>query len=184
MKRTMAIDFDRGIRVANEKLAKNDDIGLFILIALETGLRLNDILHLRKSNFFKRGSEYYIKFTSEKNNASGVRPVSETTFKNVMSKPYNLIFWSDKSNKIYSAMWVGRQLKKAFIKEHKQAYVEDKTISAHSLRKSSGQRIYQAHGLEDARNFLQHKSYQTTRAYLEVSERELNDNISNTLLIR
>jgi integrase len=182
MKTTMPLDFKKSKDVAFKKIASGEDIGLFILIALETGLRLNDILTLEKSNFFKRNSEYYITFTAKKTSKKSVRPISNITFTHVMDKPYERIFLNVKTNKIYSGMWVGRELKKAFLRDCKQAKIENKTISAHSLRKSAGQRIYNYNGLEAARDFLQHESYQTTRDYLQVSQREMNSNIINTLI--
>jgi len=45
---------------------KDNQIGLFILIALNTGMRCGDILKLNKSNFFKEGSRFFVRFKAQK----------------------------------------------------------------------------------------------------------------------
>ena len=99
-----------------------------------------------------------------------------------MNRPSSRIFINPKTNKIYSKMWVGRNLKKCFISECKEAKNEGKVISSHSLRKSSGQLVYEKNGIEAARDFLQHQTYQVTKSYLSIGEREMNKLLKDTLL--
>jgi len=181
-KTTLAIDFKKAKEVAYRKIASNDDIGLYILLCLETGLRISDALAITKNNFFNNGKEYFIKFTSQKTKKEAKRPISKILFDKVMDKNQDLIFINEKSKKVYSKMWVGRKLKVSFLNECKEARREGKTISSHSLRKSAGQLVYQVHGIEAARDFLQHETYQTTKDYLNIGERKLNQLLKDTLI--
>ena len=181
-KTTSAINFENGKAVANKKIAIGHDIGLFILLCLETGLRLSDLLSLSKNNFFKIGKEYYIKFVAKKTNKEAKRPISELSYLKVMERNSDFVFINPKTNRLYSKMWVGRNLKKVFLSECREAKKENKTISAHSLRKSAGQRVYEVNGIEAARDFLQHATYQTTKDYLCIGERKLNRLLKDTLI--
>jgi integrase len=181
-KTTLAINFENGKAVASKKIALSDDIGLFILLVLETGLRLSDALTLAKNNFYKIGKDYYIQFVAKKTKKEAKRPISELLYKKVMETGSEYIFINPKTNQHYSKMWVGRNLKKAFLSECKEAKKENKTISAHSLRKSAGQKVYEINGIEAARDFLQHETYQTTKDYLNIGERKLNQLLKNTLI--
>ena len=56
-KRSKHLDYDKAETKGRLLIAKEDQLGLFILIALETGLRCGDILKLNKQDFFSEGSK-------------------------------------------------------------------------------------------------------------------------------
>jgi len=181
-KTTRAINYDQGKKIAYKKIVEKEDIGKFILLILETGLRIGDALALAKINFHENDGGYFLKFTAQKTGKSAKRPVSKILYESMTKSNNEKIFINPKTRKSYSKMWVGRKIKSCFLKELKEAKQEDMTISAHSLRKSAGQRVYEVNGIEAARDFLQHQTYQTTKDYLCIGERKLNILLSETLI--
>ena len=181
-KTTLALNFEQGKKTAYQKIAEKQDIGIFILLILETGLRIGDALSLSKNDFYKTGKDYFLKFTAQKTGKTAKRPVSKILYETVIIRDSEKVFYSSKTNSIYSKMWVGRKIKACFLKEFKEAKEENKTISAHSLRKSAGQKVYEINGIEAARDFLQHETYQTTKDYLNIGERKLNQLLKDTLI--
>ena len=168
-----------GYKLANE----NKLFGLFILIGLETGLRSSDILKLKQSDFIECDNKHRIKFTAEKTKKRAIRPVSKYTYEMATSQPNETIFYNEKYGCRYSHIWASRNMKRYFKDYITKADLSDKNVSVHSLRKSAGAKVYQKFGIEGARDFLQHESYDTTKTYLQIEETELNNKIENALCI-
>jgi integrase len=175
------LDYDKAETKGRLLIAKGDQLGLFILIALETGLRCGDILKLNKQDFFSEGSKYFLRFKAQKTKKEDVRPISKTSFITAFNAIDDRVFYNTKYGCQYSPMWANRGLKKVFKDENIKAKQQGLNISAHSLRKSIGLLIYESAGLETARAFLQHDSYDTTKAYLNVTKTELNEKVGNIL---
>jgi integrase len=172
------LDYDKAETKGRLLIAKEDQLGLFILIGLETGLRCGDILKLKKSDFFTENSKYFIRFTAQKTKKDAVRQLSELSFLTANNAINDRVFYNTKYGCQYSSMWSARGLKRVFKQENIEAKKQGLNISAHSLRKSSGLKVYESCGLETARDFLQHTSYDVTKAYLNVTTTELNEKLS------
>ena len=175
------LDYDKAKLTGHELIAEGNQLGLFILIALETGLRCGDILKLNKQDFFSEGSKYFIRFKAQKTKKEDVRPISKTSFLQALNAIDDRVFYNTKYGCQYSSIWPNRGLKKVFKNEHIKAKQQGLNISAHSLRKSIGLKVYDSAGLETARAFLQHQSYDTTKVYLNVTKTELNEKVGNIL---
>jgi len=175
------LDYDKAETKGRLLIAKGDQLGLFILIALETGLRCGDILKLNKQDFFSEGSKYFLRFKAQKTKKEDVRPISKTSFITAFNAIDDRVFYNTKYGCQYSSMWANRGLQKVFKDEHIKAKQQGLNISAHSLRKSIGLKVYDSAGLETARAFLQHDSYDTTKVYLNITKQELNVKLSNIL---
>ena len=175
------LDYDKAKLKGHELIAQGDQLGLFIIIALQTGLRCGDILKLQKKDFFTEGSKYFIRFTAQKTKKEDVRPISKTSFLTAFNAIDDRVFYNTKYGCQYSSIWPNRGLKKVFKDEHIKAKQQGLNISAHSLRKSIGLKVYESAGLETARAFLQHDSYDTTKVYLNITKTELNVKLSNIL---
>ena len=175
------LDYSDAKRKGDELIEQGDQLGLFILIALETGLRCGDILKLNKQDFFSEGSKYFIRFKAQKTKKEDVRPISKTSFLQALNAIDDRVFYNPIYKCQYSSNWVNRGLKKVFRSEYIKAQNQGLNISAHSLRKSIGLLIYESAGLETARAFLQHDSYDTTKVYLNITKQELNVKLSNIL---
>jgi len=175
------LDYSDAKRKGDELIEQGDQLGLFILIALETGLRCGDILKLNKQDFFSEGSKYFIRFKAQKTKKEDVRPISKTSFLQALNAIDDRVFYNPIYKCQYSSNWVNRGLRKVFRSEYIKAQNQGLNISAHSLRKSIGLLIYESAGLETARAFLQHDSYDTTKVYLNITKQELNVKLSNIL---
>ena len=175
------LDYDKATRKGGELIEQGDQLGLFIIIALQTGLRCGDILKLQKKDFFTEGSKYFIRFTAQKTKKEDVRGISKVAFLQANNAINDRVFYNTKYGCQYSPMWANRGLQKVFKDEHIKAKQQGLNISAHSLRKSIGLKVYDSAGLETVRAFLQHDSYDTTKVYLNITKQELNVKLSNIL---
>ena len=175
------LDYDKATRKGDQLIEQGDQLGLFIIIALQTGLRCGDILKLKKSDFFKEGSKYFIRFKAQKTKKEDVRGISKTSFLQANNAINDRVFYNPIYKCQYSSNWVNRGLRKVFRSEYIKAQNQGLNISAHSLRKSIGLLIYESAGLETARAFLQHGSYDSTKVYLNITKQELNVKLSNIL---
>ena len=175
------LDYSDAKRKGDELIEQGDQLGLFIIIALQTGLRCGDILKLQKKDFFTEGSKYFIRFTAQKTKKEDVRRISKVAFMQANNAINDRVFYNPIYKCQYSSNWVNRGLRKVFRSEYIKAQNQGLNISAHSLRKSIGLLIYESAGLETVRALLQHDSYDTTKAYLNVTKTELNEKVGNIL---
>ena len=175
------LDYDKATRKGDQLIEQGDQLGLFIIIALQTGLRCGDILKLQKKDFFTEGSKYFIRFTAQKTKKEDVRRISKVAFLQANNAINDRVFYNPIYKCQYSSNWVNRGLRKVFRSEYIKAQNQGLNISAHSLRKSIGLLIYESAGLETARAFLQHQSYDTTKVYLNITKTELNEKVGNIL---
>ena len=88
------LDYDKATRKGDQLIEQGDQLGLFILIALETGLRCGDILKLKKSDFFKEGSKYFIRFKAQKTKKEDVRGISELAFLQADNSINDTVFYN------------------------------------------------------------------------------------------
>jgi integrase len=172
------LDYSEAKLTGDRLMKKGDQLGLFIWIGLESGLRIGDILKLKKEDFFRDGKQFFVRFEAEKTKNKATRPVSERVYDEVNKGINEVVFYNYKYKCPYSKMWVNRNLQIIFKSEHIKARQQGLNISAHSLRKSAGLLVYENCGLESARDFLLHSSYDVTKAYLNVSTTELNEKLS------
>jgi len=177
-KTSKALNFNDAKLKGIELIDEGNQIGLFILLGLESGLRVGDMLKLNKQNFFKEGTQFFVHFEAEKTKTKATRRISQRVYDEVNKGINEVVFYNYKYKCPYSKMWVNRNLKIIFKAEHIKAKQQGLNISAHSLRKSAGLLVYENCGLETCRDFLLHSSYDVTKAYLNVSTTELNEKLS------
>ena len=182
-KSAIQINYDEAKNVGYDLSSKGNIFGLFILIGLETGLRSGDILNLRQDNFIQDDGRYFIKFRSQKAKKPAIRPVSRYVYDTAISQENEVLFYNGKYGCRYSDIWTGRNMKRYFPKYVTKAKGQDKNVSAHSLRKAAGSKVYQKYGIEGARDFLQHENYDTTKVYLQITQKELNEKIIDALAL-
>lgn len=169
------IEFDRATTVG-EKLLKDEKqktLGLYIIVSINSGLRISDVLALKGENL----KADTIKLTEKKTNKHREIKINENIKKAI--KQYGTLtdgylFVSQKKT-VYSIQSVNRLLKGIFKKEAKTL-----NISTHSMRKSFGRKVYESCGeSEKALNYLSelfnHTSLSITRRYLGIRQEELNN---------
>ena len=169
------IQFDRATTVG-EKLLKDEKLktlGLYIIVSINTGLRISDVLSLKGENF----KADTIKLIEKKTNKNREIKINENIKKAI--KQYGILtdgyLFISQKNTVYSIQSVNRLLKSVFKKEAKTL-----NISTHSMRKSFGRKVYEVQGeTERALNYLSelfnHTSLSVTRRYLGIRQEELNN---------
>ena len=164
---------------------------LAFMIALDTGLRVSDILNLKKdkSIFFDTHLQSYvcvtdIQKTGKKNHKS---IISESTYKMYYDtinnpKPYTkdwgkemmllqnspYIFTNPRTGKQFTRFWLNKRAKHTF------------GVNIHQLRKISALKTLEVGTLVDAQVHLGHSRATTTNAYLGVQE---NDHLERMKLM-
>ena len=169
------IQFDRATAVG-EKLLKDEKLktlGLYIIVSINSGLRISDVLALKGENL----KADTIKLVEKKTNKHREIKINDNIKKAIQvyeTLNDSYLFVSQK-NTVYSIQSVNRLLKSTFKKEAKTL-----NISTHSMRKSFGRKVYESSGeSEKALNYLSelfnHTSLSVTRRYLGIRQEELNN---------
>lgn len=169
------IEYDRAVSVA-EKLMKDDNrkvIGLYIMVAVNTGLRIGDILKLKFSDL----KSDTLKLTEQKTGKKREIRLNERIRKALDAFGDNgdgFVFRSQKGG-VYARQSINVLLKEEFAKEAKKL-----NISSHSLRKAMGRKVFENNGeSEKALTYLSelfnHASPAVTRKYLGIRQEELNN---------
>lgn len=157
---------------------------LAYLIALETALRVSDLLTLRYEDFtFNKDLNTYI-FTTKikKTNVKHTSVISKElynhlqSFRNEIKKSFNLnphIFWNYNNSKFYTRQWLHKRIK--LLSED----LKMDNISMHSLRRASAIKVLDKTGsLSLAQYQLSHKRASTTDKYLNVTQKTALEQLS------
>jgi len=173
------IDFANATLTAHKlmKEEKSKLLGLYIIVSINTGLRISDVLNLT----YEAVQEDLVIITEKKTGKKRTFKINQAVREALNTfGPANtgFIFVSQKKS-VYSRQSLNRLLKEVFSKEAKK-----NNISSHSLRKSFGRRVYENNNeSEKALTYLSelfnHTSVATTRKYLGIRQEELNDIYDN-----
>jgi integrase len=166
------IDFDKalnlGIKMIKERKDKN--FGFYIIVAINSGLRIGDILELKRSDFVNGQKT----FREQKTNKAKTLIFNESILKHfdLLDCKTAEVFTSNKGS-VFSRQQINRKIKQYF-------KAKGKNFSSHSLRKSFGRRVYEnnnqsEHALIKLSEAFNHSSIKITRAYLDITQEELND---------
>ena len=166
------IEYDRALNLGKKLITGTKDVtfGFYIIVAINTGLRIGDILQL-KAKDFEEGS---VTFREEKTNKAKTVAFNDailSAFKK-LTIPGVYVFTSQKGS-VYSRQQINRKTKQYFT-------TKGKNYSSHSFRKSFGRRVYENNNQsEKALMYLSdiynHSSLKITRGYLDITQEELND---------
>lgn len=126
-------------------------------VALETGLRVGDIVGLRVSDLKEDGIHYCAQKTKKRGVASisaALRKLLPQTGKWLFPSPY-------KRGKHLTRQAVWARVKRAA----ERARLDEKGISPHAMRKVFAVELYREKGFEAVRKALQHSNAATTEIY-------------------
>lgn len=142
-----------------KKLRKQFDEKAFLplLVSLETGLRIGDVVALRCNDIKKDGIHY----KAEKTGKTGVAPISDYTRRR-LNKKGKWVFPSPRDAKKHltrQAVWA--RIKAAGAKSG----VELEGLSPHSMRKVFAVELYRKKGFKAVQAALQHNYSSTTEIY-------------------
>ena len=164
------IDFDKAYNAAlRMKGTKNENFGFYIVVAICTGLRIGDILKLKRKNF----EDGVYQLREQKTGKPKFIPFNEKVLQyfNELRNKSEIVFRSNK-NTTYSNQQINTKIKQTF-------QAKNKNYSSHSLRKSFGRRVYEMHNRsEDAlislSEIFNHTSVRVTRTYLDITQEKLD----------
>lgn len=132
-----------------------------LLVSLETGLRIGDVVSLRISDIKKDGIHYQAKKTKKR----GIAKISAKTRQKLLENGLNCENWlfpsPYKVGKHITRQAVWQRLKKA----GKKCGVDLEGLSPHSLRKVFAVELYREKGFQAVKEALQHSYAATTEIY-------------------
>ena len=126
-------------------------------VSLETGLRVGDVVKLKKRDL--KGNELH--YIAEKTKKSGVATISQKLKKELEAIHGKYIFPSYKSGKHLTRQAVWQRIKRA----GERAGVDLEGVSPHSMRKAFAVELYREKGFKTVQNALQHSNTATTEIY-------------------
>lgn len=128
-----------------------------LLLSLETGLRIGDVVSLRVSSVKSDGVHY----TAQKTKKSGVAPISQRLRK-MLPKRGKWLFPSPyKPEKHITRQAVWARIKTA----GKRAGLDLEGLSPHAMRKAFAVELYRKKGFKAVQDALQHNYSSTTEIY-------------------
>lgn len=175
------IPFETAFNKGRELLwSDKPEIGFLIILGINTGLRISDMLARKHSDFMNLKTGDYLNIIEKKTGKVRRVKVNEYVYKayqdlkKTLSRinPDGFIFLSQK-NKVFATVSVNRILKDEF------AGVAP-TISTHTLRKTFGRRYYDSHGQTDyslhiLSDMFRHSNVALTRRYLGLRQDEFDN---------
>lgn len=169
------LNFDSALNIGKKLLKdkKKQNIGLYIIISINTGLRVTDTLRLTWEMIRED------KITINESKTGKYREILiNDNIRNVINEidkgGKGYIFKSQKGT-VYSREQLNRVLKSVFKVESKNHH-----ISTHSLRKTFGRRYWDIMNQSDSSliflsELFNHTSVAITRRYLGIRQQELNN---------
>lgn len=137
------------------------DTWLPFRVMLETGLRVGDVVALRREDIHRRGNAPVIEFRAQKTGKKGAAPISEQLFVTLRRRPAGFLFpGSGKTGHITrQALW--SRVKRLCA----DAGLDPEGKSPHSFRKDFAVDLMHSQGLAAVREALQHADDAVTRVY-------------------
>lgn len=151
---------------------------LLVLLALETGARVSDLLNLSLTSHFKEeDGKVFVYYTNKKSKKEQVQRISMDTFSKVKdvvgdstSIMGNQIFYNDKKGALMSRITANRKCTKVF------------GFNFHNLRKIAGKNIASQKGVIYASKFLGHSKVSTTDIYLNISTEQFKKDMLDVVI--
>ena len=139
---------------------------LALEIATKTGLRISDVLKIRKRDLFKtRRGRCYVRFVSKKVGKYGIAEIDEGLFRRMMwhgeSKTGYVFPGRFSARKHRTRQAVNKDMRRAA----KEAGLDGLRLSPHSARKNYAVGVFRAGGLEAVKEKLQHDHDSTAALY-------------------
>lgn len=170
------LNFDSTLNKAL-KLIKNDKnykLGFLVVLGINSGLRISDILSLKFSDLDGDSITLLEKKTNKKR-IIRINDNIKDAFELLKSRIENhegYIFTSNQ-NTVYSRQYVNRKLKEYF-------GTKKLSVSSHSLRKTFGRKVYLNNNETDKAllylsDLFNHSSPAITKRYLGIRQEELDD---------
>ena len=172
-----------------QKLERDKEwkFALLIAIGTYTGLRISDILVLKWNDLLDRDSFKVIEKKTKKDRNISINPQLKEIIVRIYGKqsgtdPDGLLFLNRWGTGAITRQYVNYKLKRIATK---YKVVKDASgIKSHSLRKSFGRRVFENNDNSERAlillsDILNHSSIRTTKVYLGIRDREIQDVYAN-----
>ena len=157
----------------------NDRIAACLILEANLGLRIEDILQLRLSDFLKDGTNYRINIVEQKTQKKRTFIVPLEIYQSVYIYCMDRYIPMDKQIFPITVRTVQKYLKKV------ADYLGYENIGTHSFRKFFASELYEDnnHDIELVRELLQHSSVVTTQRYIKRSPKAVEEALRKHIFI-
>jgi integrase len=147
---------------------------LLVILALETGARVSDLLKIKAEDFTKENGVYYLSYYNTKGKKKQVQKVSEKTALKVDMITNGIstygVFYNESKGTIMSRITANRKCTALY------------GFNFHNLRKVAGKNVATQKGVVYASKFLGHSRVSTTDIYLGVSTDQFKKDMEDCII--
>ena len=167
-----------GFVLEDVNVRPNSKVATIEVIQATLGLRLGDVLRLRMSSFIRDGSRWRLDFEEQKTGKARTFTVPDKVYSFIQQYAYQNDISPECKLFDISERQVERHLNKVFLKMGKDI----RKYGSHSFRKYFSCRVYVDSGYDIAlvQTLLQHASANTTKLYLTISEKRIEEALART----
>ena len=147
---------------------------LLVLLALESGARVSDLLNITTENFSIENGNTYLSYLNKKGKKKQVQRISESTALKVDIVTNGIstygVFFNEKKKATMSRITANRKCTKVY------------GFNFHNLRKIAGKNVATQKGVVYASKFLGHSRVSTTDIYLGVSTDQFKRDMEDCII--
>ena len=147
---------------------------LLVLLALETGARVSDLLNINTEDFTEENGITYLSYLNKKGKKKQVQKISKSTALKVgiVSNDVNTagVFYNEKKGATMSRITANRKCTSVY------------GFNFHNLRKIAGKNVATQKGVVYASKFLGHSRVSTTDIYLGVSTEQFKKDMEDCII--
>jgi len=147
---------------------------LLVLLALETGARVSDLLNITAEDFTEENGITYLSYLNKKGKKKQVQKISKTTALKVDIVTNGItsygVFYNDKKGTTMSRITANRKCTAIY------------GFNFHNLRKIAGKNVATQKGVVYASKFLGHSRVSTTDIYLGVSTDQFKKDMEDCII--
>ena len=147
---------------------------LLVLLALETGARVSDLLNINIEDFTEENGITYLSYLNKKGKKKQVQKISKSTALKVgiVSNDVNTagVFYNEKKGATMSRITANRKCTSVY------------GFNFHNLRKIAGKNVATQKGVVYASKFLGHSRVSTTDIYLGVSTDQFKKDMEDCII--
>lgn len=156
------------------KTSGNVRFHLLVLLALETGARVSDLLNINTEDFKEENGVTYLSYLNKKGKKKQVQKISKSTALKVgiVSNDVNTagVFYNGKKGATMSRITANRKCTSVY------------GFNFHNLRKIAGKNVATQKGVVYASKFLGHSRVSTTDIYLGVSTDQFKKDMEDCII--
>ena len=147
---------------------------LLVILALETGARVSDLLNIKINDFRQVDNATLLDYKNKKGKKKQTIRISEKTANKVNTymedKESSFIFYNEKKGSLMSRITANRRCTATF------------DFNFHNLRKIAGKNIAKQKGVVYASKFLGHSRVSTTDIYLRISDEQWLEDMKDVVI--